>query len=117
MNDQGLHETPDPVVVFASGNYMDAVMVSCALNGHEVDSFVVDDNICRLYPQAALAVGGTKVMIEFEDLERASEVLELVFGVQRPFVGQFCTIPLSTPAAVISMLKSWFRRRPAALPD
>ncbi len=80
-------------------------MVACALEGHEIPTLLVDDNVCRIYPQAALVVGGVKVIVRSEDVSGAIDVLQPAYGGDAPFVGGFLTIPLSLPAALIT----WFR--------
>jgi len=68
--------------VFASGNYFEAGFVACALEGHG-DAFVINDNICRMYPAAPL-VGGAKVVIDPEDLEAATDVLMQILPREGP---------------------------------
>jgi hypothetical protein len=103
-----------PVVVFASGNYLEAQLVVCALEGHEIGALVLDDNICRLNPKFALIVGGAKVLVDLHDLKCATDVLKLVFNGEPPFAGRFFTIPLSLAAAIITMFRMWRKRKPAA---
>lgn len=52
-----------PVVVFASGNYVEAHFVASVLDGSGIRAFVMDDNACRLYPQAAPLFNGVKVVV------------------------------------------------------
>jgi hypothetical protein len=111
-----LHSVDEGIVVFASGNYMEAELVACALDGHEIESFVFDDNVCRIFPQAALVVGGAKVIVNLRDAEGATDVLRLVFGGEPPFAGHFLTVPLSKPAAILAMFRMWRRRKTAKEP-
>jgi hypothetical protein len=99
-----------PVVVFTSGNYMEAQSVASVLNGSEITAFVIDDNVCRMYPCAALRVGGAKVLVSAQDVERALEVIAGVDAAESPISGQFLSIPLSEPAALITMFRNWFKR-------
>jgi hypothetical protein len=71
---------------------------------------VLDDNVCRLYPQVGLLVGGAKVIVKAIDAERAREVLASV-DEGSPVTGQFLSIPLSEPAALVIIVRNWFRRR------
>ena len=90
---------------------MDAQIIVSVLQGSEVPAFVFDDNICRLYPQAALLVGGVKVLVSTHDAERAAEVLQGVDDAESPLTGQILPVPLSVPAAIITMFRSWLNRK------
>ncbi len=97
----------ESVVVFASGNWMEAEMVACALEGHEIPVFVIDDNVSRIEPRLAVMAGGVKVIVRLEDLEGARDVLQLAFSGDPPFVRGFETVPLSLAAALAMVLKRW----------
>jgi hypothetical protein len=71
---------------------------------------VLDDNICRLYPQVGILVGGAKVIVNAIDAERARDVLASV-DEDSPVMGQYLSIPLSEPAALVTIVKNWLRRR------
>jgi hypothetical protein len=101
------------VMVFVSGNWIEADGVACALRGHEIPAFVIDDNMCRIYPPAAFIVGGAKVIIPVRDLEGATDVLRLAFNGDPPFVGELLTVPMSLLAAFFIMLQRWSRKKPA----
>lgn len=101
---------PEFIVVFVSGNWVEAEIVACALEGHEIPTLTTDDNVCRILPQAALIVGGVKVIVRFEDLSGAADVLQLAYSGGPPFVGGFLTIPLSLTAALITWLRGLWRR-------
>jgi len=94
------------VVVFSSGNWVEADMVVCALEGYEIPALVIDDNVCRINPQAALLVGGVKVIVRSDDVEGAAEVLQAAYGAGPPFTGGFFSVPLSWPAALIAWLRA-----------
>jgi hypothetical protein len=74
-------------------------MVACALEGHDIPSITLDDNVGRIFPQAALVIGGVKVLVPFDDLEDASEVLKAVYKQTLPVIGGTLTVPLSILAA------------------
>jgi len=87
-------------------------MVACALEGHGIPVFLADDNVCRIYPQAALIVGGVKVLISPEDLEDAVEVLRIANTGSTPFIGGTLTVPLSLLAAIAGWLLRGRGKRP-----
>ena len=93
---------------------MDAEIVVSALQGHGISAFVLDDNVCRIYPQAALLIGGAKVIVRFEELEDAMDVLGLAFEGEPPFSGAFLAAPLSLLAAVATMIKRPRKKQPPA---
>ena len=95
-----------PAVVFVSDNWIEATMVACALEGHDIPSITLDDNVGRIFPQAALVIGGVKVLVPFDDLEDASEVLEAVYKQPLPVIGGTLTVPLS----ILAALGQWLLR-------
>jgi len=105
------------VMVFVSGNWMEADAVACALEGREIPAFVVDDHVCRIYSPATLIVGGVKVIIHVRDIEGATDVLRLVFSGEPPFVGEFLTVPMGLTANVVMMFQRWRRRKRTATPS
>jgi hypothetical protein len=116
-----LEEAPEAgselVMVFVSGNWTEANAVACALRGHEIPAFVIDDNVCRIYSPAAFIVGGAKVIIPVRDLEGATDVLRPGFNGDPPFVGEILTVPMSLLAAFFIMLQRWSRRKPTEPPS
>jgi hypothetical protein len=100
-------------VVFVSDNWVEAEMVACALEGHEISSFIFDDNFCRIYPQAAPVAGGVKVVVPLEDLEDAIDVLKLAYAEGPPFIGGTLTVPLSLLAAIAAWLLGGRKKKAA----
>ena len=76
-------------------------MVACALELHDIPALIVDGIMGRIYPQVALMGCGVKVIVLFEDLDAATDVLRLGYDGDAPFVSGFMTIPLSPLAALI----------------
>ena len=70
-----------------------------------VPAVICDGNICRLYPAAALLVGGAKVVVDQRNEEQALDVLELVLPGNPPYAGSFVTVPLSLPALFFMLLR------------
>ena len=93
--------------IFASGNWVEAETVVCALEGHEILALLVDDNACRILPQVVLLNGGVKVMVRLEDWSDAADVLRLAYTGDPPFVSGFLTVPWSLPASLVM----WVRKR------
>jgi hypothetical protein len=73
-----LNPRPGFVTVFRSGNWFEAYMAANALEGHEIESIIVNDDICRFRPDAAWIVGGAKVLVNRADEEAASDVIGLI---------------------------------------
>jgi hypothetical protein len=92
-------------LVFVSGNWVEAEMVACTLEGHKIPTLLVDDHVCRIMPQASLVVGGVKVLVRLGQLSEASDLLQAIYGGAPPFIGGFLTMPLSLPAALIMKLR------------
>ena len=97
-------------MIFTSGNYMDAQLVASVLGGSGIAAYVIDDNVCRMYPQAMLLIGGAKVLVRAEELDSAREVLSAVNDGEAPIAGNFLSIPLSEPAAIITAFRKWLKR-------
>ena len=97
--------------MFSSGNYVEARFVACALEGHDIRAFVVDDNICRMCPMAALLVGGTKIIIGIDDFESANIILHYAFGTDSPIVGCLLSVPLSEIALLVTIFRNWRARK------
>ncbi len=98
-----------PVVVFTSGNYMEAQFIASVLNGNDIAAFVLDDNTCRMYPWGAMLIGGAKVLVSAENVEQANDVLAGVEEGESPMSGKFLSIPLSEPAALITFFRDWLK--------
>jgi hypothetical protein len=88
-------------------------MVACVLEGHGIEVFLADDNVCRILPQAALIIGGVKVLVSPEDLEDAVEVLKLACAGSAPFIGGTLTVPLS----LFAIIAAWLLRGRGKKPD
>jgi hypothetical protein len=97
--------------VFISGNWVETDLVACALEGHGIPTLILDDNVCRILPEAALLVGGIKVIVRCEDLNDAAIILQLTYKGEPPFIGGVLTMPLSLPAALIAWLRGLWRTR------
>jgi hypothetical protein len=68
-------------------------------------TFVLDDNVFRIYAPAAILVGGAKVLVSAQDVERSKQVLAGVEVGESPITEHFLSIPLSEPAALITLLR------------
>ena len=97
----------DLVVVFASGSWVEAEMVSCALDGHGIPNLPIDDNVCRIYPQVCNIVNGVKLLVRREDARAAGAVLEPNYVEGSPYA--FVTIPLSLLALLFTALRALWR--------
>jgi len=93
-------------VVFVTGNWVEAHMIACALDGHDIPSLVLDDNICRLVWSVTLLVGGIKVVVDQADAESALDVIGLGFSRNPPYVGGWA--PFSMEAVLLALV---LRRR------
>ena len=98
-----------PVVVFTSGNYMEAHFVASLLNSYELPALVIDDNICRVNVIFSFIVGGAKVVVGRENAELAMEALEAP-RTRQLFCGQCMSLPMSLLAVVGRLL---IGRRPS----
>jgi len=88
---------------------MEAQFVASVLNGSGVAAFVLDDNVCRMYAPAAILVGGAKVLVSAQDVERSQQVLAGVEVGESPITEHFLSIPLSEPAALITLFRKWLK--------
>jgi len=52
-------------------------MAANALDGHEIDSIIVNDEFCRFRPDAAWIIGGAKVLVNKADEDAALDVIGL----------------------------------------
>jgi MYXO-CTERM domain-containing protein len=88
-------------------------MVACALDGHEIASLIIDDNICRILPNVAYLIGGAKVVVDERDQEQALDVIHLVFPGEPPYGGSFITVGIAGAGffAVLLALPWLLRRR------
>ena len=61
--------------VFASSNIYEANLVKTLLEGSEIKCIMLDENTIRMNPLYSEALGGIKIMVSREDIERAKEVI------------------------------------------
>ena len=64
-------------------------MVACALEGHGIETLVLDEEYCRLNPQVAFVLGGVKILAEVEQWEDAVAIVGQVYTGTLPFIGSF----------------------------
>ena len=93
------------VVVFVSGSWVEAEMMVCVLDGHDIPALMLDDNICRAAPVAAVLVGGVKVLVDQRDSEQALDLIGLVIPGNPPYAGSFVKAALSLPALLFAVLR------------
>jgi hypothetical protein len=67
-------------------------MAANALEGHEIESIIVNDDMCRFRPDAAWIIGGAKVLVSRADDEAALDVMGLVHTGSPPYVGSFAIV-------------------------
>jgi hypothetical protein len=101
------------VTVFVSGNWVECDMLACALDGYEIESLIIDDNVCRILPNVAYLIGGAKVVVDERDREQALDVIRLVFPGEPPYAGSFITVGIAGSGffAVVLALPWLLRRR------
>ena len=63
-------------VVFTSFVYAEAALVKSLLEASGIKVFMYDENTARLNPFYSSAIGGIKLMVPDEDVDRAREVLQ-----------------------------------------
>lgn len=95
------------VIVFRSGNWLDAYMAMNALAGHEIESIIVNEEICRYLAGAAWIVGGAKVLVSRADEEAALDVMSLVYPGSPPYVGSFTIVGVHDLGLVALLLTPW----------
>ena len=95
------------VIVFRSGSWFEAYMAASALDGHEIDSLIVNDEICRIDPSVAWVVGGAKVLVAREDEASALDVMRLVYQGNAPYVGSFLVVCVAALGVLALLLVPW----------
>ena len=95
------------VTVFRSGNWFEVHMAANALDGHEIESIIVNDDICRFRPDAAWIVGGAKVLVNKADEDAALDVISLVYTGDPPYVGSFIIVGIQALGFVALLLIPW----------
>ena len=100
-------------MVIVSGNWVEAEMVACALEGHGIPVLILDDNICRILPTTAFIVGGVKVLVDGQDAEHALAIIGPVFGGNPPYAGNFVTVGIGGLGILALLLAPilWLGRR------
>src|SRR5579871_2287894 len=88
----------EPVLVFISAQIMDVQMARSLLESEGIKSYVFDDNVVRLNPFYAQAVGGIKLFVASKDVKEASEILRehLKTKGELPYSGTLAPINAST---------------------
>jgi hypothetical protein len=62
-------------VIFTTFVYAEAVQVKSLLEASGIDVFMHDENLTRMYPFTSAAVGGIKLAVPDEQVEKARDVL------------------------------------------
>ena len=62
-------------IVFTTFVYAEAVLVKSLLEANGIDVFMHDENLTRMYPFYSAAVGGIKLAVPDEQVEKAQDVL------------------------------------------
>jgi hypothetical protein len=88
----------EPSLLFVSAQIIDVQMVRGLLESEGIEAFVFDDNIVRLNPFYAQAIGGIKLFVRTKDLSAASEILRAHLNTKDdpPFSGTLAPINSST---------------------
>lgn len=77
-------------VVFKTLSFMEATLIKSLLEGNGIDVYLYDENISRLNPFYSSAVGGIKLLVPDDQVEKARETLREYRGKegQDPSVGK-----------------------------
>ena len=70
--------TPSPdewVLVRNCLTLYEALVVRSALEGSDIECFLPDESLLGIRPELAVALGGARVLVRSDDLERATEAL------------------------------------------
>lgn len=70
--------TPSPdewVLVRNCLTIYEAFVVRSALEGSDIECFLPDESLLGMRPELAIALGGARVLVRSDDLERATEAL------------------------------------------
>ena len=62
-------------VVFTSYVYAEAALIKSLLEANGISVFMYDENTARLNPFYSSAIGGIKLMVPDEEVEKARDVL------------------------------------------
>jgi hypothetical protein len=68
-------ERPDGAVVFRTMSGTEAELVRGLLDSCGIKAFLFDDNMCRIDPGAAIAIGGIRVVMPDSQALEAREIL------------------------------------------
>ena len=82
-------------------------MAANALEGHEIESIIVNDDICRFRPDAAWIVGGAKVLVSRADEDAALDVIRLAYTGDPPYVGSFIIVGIQALGFLALLLIPW----------
>lgn len=63
-------------IVFTTFVYAEAALVKSLLEANGLDVFMHDENLTRMYPFTSAAVGGIKLAVPDEQIEKAKDVLQ-----------------------------------------
>jgi hypothetical protein len=93
-------------------------MAANALEGHEIESIIVNDDMCRFRPDAAWIIGGAKVLVSIADEESALDVMGLVHTGNPPYVGSFAIVGIQALGFLAVLLIPWlFWRNRGSTPE
>jgi hypothetical protein len=93
-------------------------MAANALDGHEIESIIVNDEFCRFRPDAAWVIGGAKVLVNKADEDTALDVMGLVYTGDPPYVGSFIIVVIGDLGVIALLLLPWLLwRRRKSTPD
>ena len=62
-------------IVFSTLDLMEATLMKSLLEANGIDVFLIDENISRLKPIYSWAVGGVKLSVPDDQIERAHEIM------------------------------------------
>jgi hypothetical protein len=62
-------------IVFTTFVYTEAALVKSLLEANGIDVFIHEENLTRMYPFTSAAVGGIKLAVPDEQVEKAQDVL------------------------------------------
>jgi hypothetical protein len=62
-------------IVFTTFVYTEAALVKSLLEANGIDVFMHEENLTRMYPFTSAAVGGIKLAVPDEQVEKAKDVL------------------------------------------
>ena len=63
-------------VIFTTFVYAEAVLLKSLLDANGIEVFMHDENLTRMYPFYSATVGGIKLAVPDDQIEKAKEVLK-----------------------------------------